>query len=315
MIREKMMFQSYVILCVVCLLLFASCGKKGNPTMKSFEKPAVVQDMKASHRDGKVTISWSYPRQARIVIKGFYVERATGSEPFQNIGFVKGDTVQYADERFETGREYRYKIRVYSMRDVISDDSPVLKVIPLRLPEPPAGLSYRLTNDSVEIAWDKAADGIFYNIYKSPEKGMYSASPINTTPLAKPFFRDGVDVGKPVFYTVRSIAVSTINNEGGPSADLEIDPQSFIPTRPTDLRYVRSQNKAYLFWKENTETWVKVYRIYRKGGSGEYLPVAEVSVPLFIEEDPVSGSSSYYVTARGPVRESPPSDVLSAKPE
>jgi hypothetical protein len=314
MMREKKMLPVHMFLCIACLFLFVGCGKKGNPTMKSFEKPAVVQQMRAIHRDGKVTISWSYPRQARIVIKGFYVERATGAEPYQNIGFVKGDTLQYVDEHFETGREYRYKVRVYSMRDVISDDSPVLKVMPLRLPDPPVGLSYYLTNDSIEITWDKAVDGVVYNIYRSPEKGKYSASPINATPLEKPFYQDGVDVGKPVFYTVRSLVISTVNNEGGPSADIEIDPQSFIPARPTDLRYVRSQNKAYIFWKENAETWVKAFRIYCKVGLGEYIPVAEVSVPLFIEEDPVSSPSSYYVTAVGPIRESAPSDVLSVKP-
>jgi hypothetical protein len=254
------MLLGRVLLCLVCLCFFTGCGKKGNPTMRSFEKPEAVKETRAFHRDGKVTISWSYSRQAKILIKGFYIERAEGLLPFETIAFLQGGSSQYSDDHIEINKEYRYKIRVYSMRDIISDDSPELKAIPLRLPDPPKAVIYHLKNDAVEITWDKGADGITYNIYRSAEKGKYQA-PLNAKPLDRPFFRDGVDVEKTVFYSVRSIVESTIRNEGDPSADLEINPQSFIPARPTDLRYVASQNKGYLSWKENAETWVKGYKV------------------------------------------------------
>jgi len=309
----KVMLLGRVLLCLICLCSFVGCGKKGNPTMRSFEKPDAVKEMRALHRDGKVTISWSYSRQARILIKGFYIERAEGLSPFETIVFLQGDAVHYNDDRIEMNKEYRYKIRVYSMRNVISDDSPELKVVPLKLPAPPTDVTYRLTNDAVEITWGKGEDGITYNIYRSAEKGKYQA-PLNAKPLDKPFFRDGVGVEKTVFYSVRSIVESTIRNEGDPSADLEINPQSFIPAMPTDLRYVTSQNKGYLSWRENAETWIKGYKVYRARASGESLPVATVPVPLFVDDDPVTAGTSYYVTALGPVKESRPSEVVRVNP-
>jgi hypothetical protein len=281
--------------------------------MRTFEKPAAVTEIRALHRDGQLIISWSYPRQAKISIKGFYVQRAEGRLPFETIAFLQGDSLQYSDEHFEINKEYRYKMRVYSMRNIISDDSPELKVIPLQLPDPPKAVAYRLTNDAVEITWEQGADGHTYNIYRSAEKGKYQA-PLNASPLGKPFFRDGVDVSRPIFYSIRSIVESTIRNEGDPSPDLEVNPQSFIPAKPTDLRYVRSQNKGYLSWKENAETWIKGYKVYRAMASGEHVPVATVPVPLFVDDDPVSVRTYNYVTALGPVQESAPSEVVRVNP-
>jgi len=285
--------------------------------MRSFEKPAAVTQMRALHRDGKVIISWSYLPQAKILIKGFYVERAEGLLPFETIAFLQGDSLQFSDGHFEINKEYRYKVRVYSMRNIISDDSLELRVIPLRLPDPPKTVSYRLTHDAVEITWDKGAGGTTYNIYRSAEKGKYQ-TPLNTKPLVEPFFRDAVDVEKPVFYSLRSIVESTISNEGEPSLDLEVNPQSFIPAKPADLRYVGSvglQKKGYLSWKENAETWIKGYKVYRARASGEHVPVATVLVPLFVDDDPVNVVTSYYVTALGPVKESVPSEVVRLNPK
>ncbi len=281
--------------------------------MKSFEKPAPVTDISAIHRNGKVTISWSYPKQAKITIKGFYVERAEESGPFENLAFVKGEVSQYADEHFVIGKKYRYKIRVYSMRDIISDDSREIEVTPLRLPDPPKRMIYHPTEDALVVGWDQVP-GAHYNIYRSTEKGRYPSAPLNSRPLDKPLFIDEMETATPVFYTVRALVESDIRNEGDPSADLEVDPRSFIPTAPTDLRYVRTEGKGFLTWRENSETWVKGYRVYRGSASGEYLPAGETSVPLFVDEVPVTAPTSYYVTSLGPGRESRSSEIISVNP-
>jgi hypothetical protein len=313
MTHVKVMFHGRLALCVLCLFLFSGCGKKGNPTMKSFEKPAAVANMSAIHRDGKVTIAWSYPKQAKITIKGFYVERAEEERPFENLAFLKGEVSQYSDEHFKTGEQYRYRIRVYSMRDIIGDDSPEIEVAPVRLPDPPRMMAYGLTDDALEIKWNEVP-GASYNIYRSTEKGKYPGAPLNARPLDKPFFSDRIETGMPVFYAVRAIVQSNIRNEGDPSADLEVNPQSFIPTRPTDLRYVRSEDRGYLSWKENSETWVKGYKVYRRSATGEYLPAGEAAIPLFVDEVPVTAPTSYYVTSLGPVKESQPSEMMSVNP-
>ena len=301
-----------MIVCL-CFLLLAGCGKKGNPTMKSFEKPAPVTQILAVHRDGKVIISWSYPKQGKITVKGFYIERAEGLSPFENVGFVKGDVTSYTDESFTAGKEYIYKIRVKSTRDILSDDSAELDVNPVKMPEPPKRLAYRLTDDEIKIEWD-AIPNATYNIYRSAEKGKYSGAPLNAVPLDKPFFTDQIVTAKPVFYAVRLEVRSNIRNEGELSAELEVDPRTFVPVRPVDLRYVRSEGKGYLSWKGNAEAWITGYRVYRKTAPAEYLPVAVVAVPVYVDETPVTAPTAYYVTTLGPASESAPSETMSVNP-
>ena len=312
--RKQMKLVRLMAMCAVSLLLFAGCGQKGKPTMRSFEKPSPVTGMRASHRDGKVTIYWSYARQAKITVKGFYIERAEGKTPFETITFLKEDASQFSDDHFAVGKEYRYRIRVYSLRNVISDESTELKVDPIRLPEPPKDLAFRLTNDAVEITWKKVADGVAYNIYRGNERGKCDTVLLNATPLEKPFFKEGVNAGQPVFYSIRSLVRTTIINEGAPSECLEVDPQSFLPVHPSDVRFVRTEGNLYISWKENAETWIKGYRVYRKKGQGQFMPVADVLIPLFVDEEPINVLTSYYITALGPVKESSPSGTVSVNP-
>ena len=312
--RKQMKLVRLMAMCAVSLLLFAGCGQKGKPTMRSFEKPSPVTEMRASHRDGKITISWSYARQAKIMIKGFYVERSEGNTPFETLAFLKGDSTQFVDDHFAIGKEYRYRIRVYSLRNVISDESDELKVNPVGLPEPPEKLAVRLTNDAIEITWNKVVDGVTYNIYRGTDRGNCSTVLLNATPLEKPFFKDAVNVNQPVFYSVRSLVSTTIMNEGAPSECLEVDPQSFLPVHPSDVRFVRTAGKLYVSWKENPETWIKGYRIYRKKGQGQFRPAEDVPIPLFVDEEPINVPTSYYITALGPVKESSPSGIVSVNP-
>jgi hypothetical protein len=313
-----------IIIAVLSVLFIISCGQKGDPTLKSFEKPMAVKEIRAVHREDELVISWSYPALEREKIKGFYIEKAIGNgqeamgkrQEFKNIIFLKSDASQFVDKDFKIKHEYFYRIRVYSLRDIISDESPIIKATIGELPEPPVRLSYRVTDDSIEIAWHgQEAVGIRYNIYKSYESGKYSASPINSSPLKEPFLKDRVETGKPVYYTVRSLLDTEIKDEGYPSEELEVNPESFIPSKPTGLKYVPSEKKVYLMWNENPETWTKGYRIYRKRISeNEFRLTGEAVTPAFTDNEPLSSKRSYYITAVGPKKESIPSDVVEVHP-
>ncbi|MBI5212862.1 MAG: hypothetical protein HY957_05750 [Nitrospirae bacterium] len=328
--REKLL---YLLLLIAALLIVFSCGKKGDPTLKSFEKPQVVKDIKAVHREDELIISWSYPSSEREKIKGFYIEKAIGNgqevigkgsevkgQDFKNIVFLKSDTSQFIDKDFKTGKTYLYKIRVYSLRDVISDDSPVIKVFPKELSKPPVKLSYKTTNDSIEIAWQaigngQEAIGLRYNIYKSYEKGKYGASPLNNAPLKEPAFKNKIETEKSVYYTVRALLDTELKDEGYPSEELEINPESFVPSKPNKLKYVPSSQKVYIMWDENQEIWTKGYRIYRKKASEtEFKLIGESILPAFTDNDPLSSKRSYYITAVGPKKESISSEIIEVHP-
>jgi hypothetical protein len=295
--------------------LLAGCGMKSGPTMRSFAKPEAVGDIVAVHRDGRVDINWSYTsRDKNVIIKGFYLDRAEGRAPYEMIASLPADARQYSDSNIRLNFEYRYKIRVFSERGAVSDDAQELKVLPVEPPPPPQGLSYRIINDSVEISWEKAAEGVFFNVYRSSEKGMYPVIPANEKPLEKPFFQDRVNTRQKVYYSVAALVQTTLSNEGQLSSEIGIDPRELVPAPPADVRYVRSGYRGYLSWKDSDEAWVAGYKVYRKRGSGEFEAIAALGVPVFLDEEPVSEETSYYITAVGPVMESLPSATVIVIP-
>ncbi len=318
-----------LVLLFICSALFiTSCGRKGDPTLKAFEKPLPVKEIKAIHREDELIISWSYPASERAKIKGFYIEKAeiksqesgVKSQEFKNITFLKNDASQFVDKDFKTKQEYFYKVRVYSLKDISSDDSPIIKATPRELPMPPAELSYKATNKSIEIAWqavgnDKEALAIRYNIYKSYETGNYPALPANNSPLKEPIFEDKIEKERPVYYVVRALLDTELKDEGYPSEELEVNPETFIPSQPHNIKHVPSAKKVYLMWDENPETWVKGYRIYKKTAPyGEFKLIGESITPAFTDTQPLILKTFYYITAIGPVRESIPSDVIEVYP-
>ncbi|HEX8949387.1 MAG TPA: fibronectin type III domain-containing protein [Dissulfurispiraceae bacterium] len=312
--RERLLY----LLLLMVVPLFFSCGKKGDPTLYTFEKPSPVKDIKALHREDKITLSWPYPADEREIIKGFYVEKAEVDErgAFKNLAFLKSDASRFVDTEFKAGRTYFYKMRVYSLRDVISDESPVLRVTPAELPPPPSGLSYKVTGNAVEISWERVPGSkVSYNIYRSYEKGVYPPSPLNGTPLQEPFFEDKVNLERVSYYTVRSLLDTPIMDEGYPSAELAVDPASFVPSSPFGLKFVPSHKKVFLMWNENPEPWVRGYRIYRKrAGETEFRIIGESLTPAFTDPEPLTSETFYYVTAVGPQKESRPSEFIKVQP-
>jgi hypothetical protein len=303
---------------VLCLLITAvgvGCGKKGPPTMSSFEKPDSVRDIRLTHRDDKIDIAWSYSSQKReVIVKGFYIDKAEGKGSYETIATLPADATQYTDGNIKVNAQYRYKIRGFNARGVAGDDSPELKVVPLAAPAAVQGLSYKLTDKEVELSWNKADAGVLFNVYRSFDKGVYPVTPLNEKPLDKPLFRDDLNATKKVYYAVIAVLQSTLPNESALSDDIEIDPQAFVPAAPTDIRHVRSDYRGYISWKDNAETWVSGYKVYRKRASGAFEVIAEVSVPVFLDEEPITEETSYCVTAAGPVKESEPSAIVTVKP-
>ncbi len=315
-IQKQLRIPALLLAVLSCALIGTACGRKGDPTLTTFEKPSPVRNLKAIHREDEIILSWSYPESERETIKGFYVEKAEtdGTAEFKNIGFLNSDASQFVDKDFKTGKKYLYKMRVYSLRNVISNESRVVRVNPSVLPDPPAGLSYSVTSDSVDIRWDRV-DTALYNIYRSYEKGKYPALPLNKTPLKETFFTDKLEPGKITYYTVRSLLDTEIKDEGYPSAELEVNPETFVISPPSNLKYAVSPEKVYLMWDENPETWVKGYKVYRKRASEKaFRNIGESGTPAFTDNEPLTSKTFYYVTAVGPRQESAPSEIIGINP-
>lgn len=307
------------------IIFLISCGKKGDPTFKSFEKPHPVKEISVFHSKDELIISWSYPSVEKEKIKGFYIDKAiadgkdakANKSDFKNIAFIKNDESSFIDKDFKVGNKYFYKIRTLSLRDILSVDSPVFEAVISALPEPPQMIGYKIMPDSVEIRWNASTEnnGIVYNLYKSFEKGKYGQYPLNTAPLTKPFYIDKPETEKTVYYTVRALRNTIVKDEGFHSKELEITIMAFIPEKPTGLKFASTDDKVYLMWNENKESWVSKYRIYKRVHNAQaFILIGESVTPAFTDNALLKAKALYYITAVGPLVESASSEIIEVNP-
>ena len=83
-----MLLLPYSLSAFCCLLLLchlvAGCGKKGDPTLKAYEKPQAPSSLNAIHRESEIIISWDFPKSGEQGIKGFHVMKSSDND-FQEI--------------------------------------------------------------------------------------------------------------------------------------------------------------------------------------------------------------------------------------
>jgi hypothetical protein len=292
---------------VYCLLL--SCGKKGDPTLKSYEKPEPPSGPTAIHRESDIILSWEFPKDKEPTIKEFHLMKSTGGD-FEKLAFLEPDKRSYIDTSFKIDSEYIYKIISQNLKGVISNNSNIIHIVPKAVPSPPRNILFRIGHDSLILNWESAGDGILYNIYKSEKKGLYSLTPVNKEPIKGTSFKDNLDIKRPVYYTIRSLVGSNIRDEGSASGEIEIDPSEFIPSSPSALQAVVTEENIYLIWKEVPEMWVVGYRIYREINEGEgFVLIGETQTPSFIDKDNPLIKRNYRITALGPSKEGPPAEI------
>jgi len=312
--RDRWLFLFCLIL-TACSML-CSCGKKGNPTLKSYEKPVPPAALSALHRESEILIFWSFLKDKEQEIKGFYLmkaispPRSAGNAVFQKIAFLKNDIRHYIDKDFKTGTTYEYKIVSRNLRDVTSNDSNIVRISPEAVPSPPGNIQFKAEHDSLILSWKSAGDKIFYNIYKSNGKGKYQLMPVNKKPVKENSFRDNFDTVNPVYYTIRSVTEDDTRDEGPASEEIVVDPSEFIPSSPSDIQAVVTKQNVYLSWKEPPETWVTGYKVYREINRKEgFVLIGETQTPAYLDKDRPSTKRSYRVTALGPSKEGPPVEI------
>lgn len=254
-------------------------------------------------------MSWDFPAGEDLTIKGFQlIKSIPPSSPI--IIFLEPDNRSYTDTDFKIRFQYRYKIVSENLRGVLSNDSNIIEIIPEDPPLPPEKLLFKIEFDSLTLTWGNAGDKILYNIYKSDKKGIYSLTPLNKEPIKETSFRDSFNAEKTVYYTIRSLRGGVIRDEGSASEELEVSPSDFVPSVPEGLQAVVQDDKVYLIWKEVPETWISGYRVYREiDKTTGYLFIGETTIPAFIDNEEPLTKRNYKVTALGPSKEGPASEI------
>lgn len=298
----------FCLLLAVCVLLSA-CGRKGQPTLKSYEKPAPPSGLSAIHRESEILLSWDFPKDKEPTLKGFYLMRSSGGD-FEKLAFLENDRRSYTDTTFQIGTLYKYKIVAANLRGITGKDSNIITVKPETPPPPPKSVSCKAGRDSLLLAWESAGAGILYNVYKSYKQGVYSFRPLNKAPLTETSLTDSLDAKKVVYYTIRSLRGDAWRDEGNASEEIKIDPSEFVPSSPENLQAVATEESVYLTWKEPPETWATGYKVYRRiEGEKDFKLIGETLIPSFIDREAPSTKRNYMVTALGPSREGPPAEI------
>jgi len=81
---------------LIACLLVASCGKKGEPTLKSYEKPDPPSNLRAIHRESEIILLWDFPKNKEKTIKGFYLMKLIGRGDSERI-FLEPDKRSHID--------------------------------------------------------------------------------------------------------------------------------------------------------------------------------------------------------------------------
>jgi hypothetical protein len=328
-VRWEVFIVFYCILFTVCCLLLA-CGKKGEPTLKSYEKPDPPSNLRAIHRESEIILLWDFPKNKEQTIKGFYLMKSTpphlpliptlpggdteGSkvknEDFKKVAFLDPYKRSYIDKEFQTGNTYTYKIISQNLRNVLSDESNTIEVEPKNLPAPPSKLLFKVVYDSLTLTWEDIGGEVLYNIYKSNKRGLYPFMPLNKEPIKGTSFIDRFDIGKTVYYIIRSLRGGDIWDEGSSSEELEINPSEFVPSPPEKFQVIVREEGVYLIWKEAPETWVVGYKVYRETDKKEgFVFIGETSVPAYFDNEKPLTKRNYRVTALGPSKEGPALEI------
>lgn len=307
------------LLIIPLFLITSSCGKKEPPQLPSYEKPERPSNLHAIHRGEEILLTWSYKGDKNL-LEGFEVIKAE-KEGFVKIAFVEKGNL-YSDKKFTEGDIYKYKVAGRSMNRVMGDFSEEITVNPLPAPPPPIEISFKIEKDSVNISWTHPENSIFFNIYRSKEKGRYTLMPLNKTPLKASAFSDTLNTEAIVYYTVRALTDSLIRDESPASNEIAITPDDYIPLAPEGLQAIALEKGVQLVWKENPETWVREYMVYRgehrEGSTQGFELIGKTDTPAFLDKEgsqtpdkkQISGRLFYRIIAIGPTKEGPYSNPI-----
>ncbi len=295
---------------LVLVLILASCGRKGPPTLKAYEKPEKPTGLTVVHKENKIILSWSYPGKLRSSIKGFQVLRSEGAG-LERKAFVDSDQSSFVDEDFTLNVSYKYQIAAENLKDILSEGADNVAVIPRPSPPPPDDIRLAVRSDAVELSWKGPGEDVCYNIYKRIEEGKYSGVPLNREPVCATLFKDSSLIPeKTVYYTIRALHNTPLKDEGFLSGELTVKPSDFVPSPPSELVATRTDDRTYLVWTESPESWVKLYRVYRKTeGEEGFTLIGESKVPAFTDRQKGETKTWYMVRALGPTVESQPVTV------
>jgi hypothetical protein len=291
----------------LCLsVLFAACGKIGDPLPPIVRAPVHIETLGVEQHGAHLILNFQYRREPRQlqridvyrliepldaptgVSEDTFSERASmiysilaDDVPFGSSRVVHNDPLNLKSEL--QGKRYRYAVRVFDASGRGGRFSNWAMIEPLlNLALPPAGLEAKQVEKQIELTWEAPAGNMNetspaniagYNVYRR-QGGAFNK--INDEPLREPHFIDrDFQFGADYQYVVRSLSFkpgsASLSEavESDDSKPLNHTPKdTFPPPPPTPITIASINRIVSLFWPLSAEPDVLGYNIYRAEEEG-----------------------------------------------
>lgn len=299
---------------IAVMLLFISCGKKGDPRPTGLSMPGGINDLSGEVKDGALFLSFSIPSRntdgSEVKdLGGYKVFKACGSclggfEPFKdlNLDEKKGYTlhegkVYLYDDDLVNGFQYGYKVYPYTKKGTRGDASNTFTIKWQKTPGPVKDVSVIENDEKVELSWQKE-EGISYNVYRY-DNDIYPLFPLNKSPLTTPYFLDsGLENTKKYTYEVRKLQIKDGVRWEGDGVKLTATPKDRTPpSAPVDMKAGKEGSNVLVTWKQSIEKDFAGYSVFRIiSGKAEKLNKELLKESMYLDEAvPNIRYLSYYV--------------------
>jgi fibronectin type 3 domain-containing protein len=298
------------------MLLFASCGKKGDPMPKGLPIPGGINDLSGEVKDGMLFLSFSIPSRNKDGsepkdLAGFKIFKACGScmgafESYKDLnldsqkGFLIQDRrVSFYDDDLTSGFQYGYKVYPYTKKGTRGDPSNTFTIKWEKTPDPVKDISVKENDERVELSWKKE-EGFQYNVYRYDDN-IYPLSPLNKAPLSTSYFLDTeLENDRTYAYEVRKVQVKDGIRREGEGVKIAATPKDMSPpARPAEVKVEKKDGGIVVTWKENKEEDLAGYNVFRiSSGKVEKLNEEPLEKNMYYDKNiPDNRYISYYVTS------------------
>jgi fibronectin type 3 domain-containing protein len=230
-------------------------------------------------------------------VAGYVIERnSVFDTEWRQIAYVKNRlSPEFIDKNLQNETIYKYRVRVKTYDNLISEPSKVVEVVTKALPKPVRNIqtTFELPRE-IKISWKQndEKDVVYYKIYKSlkPDDNFKFFAKTEETTYTDSIKEDGLRV----FYNITAVDKDGLE---GPKNTVSIDGSTLARPQTPRFLYARQDKKnIFLKWESDDNRIIK-YKILKtvKEGWGSSKTISILRKQReYLDKDVVSGVDYIY---------------------